>query len=88
MHPSHFGEAFGWVAEEAVDYSRERIAQLIGVESKEIIFTSGATEADNLALKGVFERYRSKMMKSRKTNPNFFLNFFFSASPNRNSQIV
>jgi len=51
---------FGWVAEEAVDYAREQIANLINVEAKEIIFTSGATEADNLALKGVFEMYSRK----------------------------
>lgn len=51
---------FGWVAEEAVDYGREQVANLIGVDSKEIIFTSGATEADNLALKGIFEMYRRK----------------------------
>ncbi len=51
---------FGWVAEEAVDYAREQIANLINVDSKEIIFTSGATEADNLALKGVFEMYQRK----------------------------
>lgn len=52
--------AFGWVAEEAVDYAREQVAKLINASSKEIIFTSGATEADNLALKGVFEMYSSK----------------------------
>ncbi len=52
--------AFGWVAEEAVDYAREQVAKLINAETKEIIFTSGATEADNLALKGVFEMYASK----------------------------
>lgn len=51
---------FGWKAEEAVDYAREQIANLINVESKEIIFTSGATEADNLAIKGVFEMYAQK----------------------------
>ena len=52
--------AFGWVAEEAVDYGREQVAQLIGANEKEIIFTSGATESDNLALKGVFEMYKDK----------------------------
>jgi cysteine desulfurase len=51
---------FGWVAEEAVDYARDQIANLIEVDSKEIIFTSGATESDNLALKGVFEMYSRK----------------------------
>jgi len=52
--------AFGWVAEEAVDYAREQAAQLIGCNDKEIIFTSGATEADNLAIKGVYEMYHEK----------------------------
>ncbi|WP_366884410.1 IscS subfamily cysteine desulfurase [uncultured Chitinophaga sp.] len=51
---------FGWAAEEAVDYAREQVARLIGADTKEIIFTSGATEADNLALKGVFEMYAAK----------------------------
>jgi len=51
---------FGWQAEEAVDYAREQVAKLIDVESKEIIFTSGATEADNLGIKGVFEMYKRK----------------------------
>ena len=52
--------AFGWVAEEGVDYAREQVAKLIGCTEKEIIFTSGATEADNLAIKGIFEMYKEK----------------------------
>ena len=63
---THFGNAssknhpFGWMAEQAVEEARASLAGLIGAQSKEIIFTSGATESLNLAIKGVFERYQGQ----------------------------
>ena len=52
--------AYGWAAKEAVEHAREQVAALIGGDAKEVVFTSGATESDNLAIKGVAKFYESK----------------------------
>jgi cysteine desulfurase len=59
-HPASRNHPFGWKAEEGVDAARAQVASLIGADPKEIVFTSGATEATNLALKGAVEMYAEK----------------------------
>lgn len=62
----HFGNAasknhpYGWIAENAVEEAREAVARLIGAKSKEIVFTSGATESINLGIKGIFEAFKGE----------------------------
>jgi cysteine desulfurase len=52
--------AFGWAAKEAIEIGREQVAALVGGDAKEIVFTSGATESDNLAIKGIAKFYENK----------------------------
>jgi len=59
-NPASRSHAYGWTAEEAVEEARENVARLIGADAKEIVWTSGATESDNLAIKGAAQFYKSK----------------------------
>lgn len=59
-NPASNSHAYGWTAEEAVEEARQNIAALIGADSKEIVFTSGATESNNLAIKGAAQFYKTK----------------------------
>src|SRR4051812_11418442 len=59
-NPASRSHAFGWKAEEALDEARENVAALVGCDAKDIVWTSGATESINLALKGAAEFYKSK----------------------------
>ena len=59
-NPASRSHAYGWEAEEAVEIARAQVAKIIGADEKEIVFTSGATESNNLAIKGVAQFYKDR----------------------------
>ncbi len=59
-NPASRSHAFGWEAEEAVEQAREQVAKLVNADAREIVWTSGATESNNLALKGAAHFYKAK----------------------------
>jgi cysteine desulfurase len=68
-NPASRSHAYGWAAEEAVEIAREQVASLIGADPREIVWTSGATESNNLAIKGaaLFHQAKGKHLVTLKT---------------------